>query len=1343
MTGIWREMPSCVSPRRAGWALCKLRRRPTVIGWESRSWRPHPEGAAELDYEAEEAAILRTAREDVDLYVEDSGDPEELGYRLSALEAPLPVLHLSCHGHNAWRVNGQLQPVLMLENPQGDQRPTAAADLLDALGSYKPPLLMLSACLSAAADERGKAELVADSLASAFVRAGLPAVLGWDGSVAAVASTRIAHELYDRLGQRQPIVEAAAGARRALLLATAASGGIGDKDGMGSAGLGELSGQRKILRRDWHLARVWLGPGGGGALVGCTRKRSLLPPDYEYKQVLKVKGDARLVVADPAMFVGRRRELQRGLRVFAGSDFAGVLLHGMGRLGKSSLAARLASRRRRELTLAVVYGAYDALSILEAIGDALKDHPAARELLRQGRDKVRSDPAALEEVLVDLLAGPCRESATGKPLLLLIDDLEQVLETSGSESRRVRAAERGALRAVLQAFDPARSESRLLITSRFPFSLVDDGEELAAKLYPLQLPPLQEITRRKLLLRQVEAARTRPGPGMALDDKTIDERLPLLERALRAARGNPGLQDLLEDGLVLRRALPQARVEAALEQIEEDLIGGALPEDEEVREWLKNLAMDQLREEAGAAGKALLRAALLFEAPVPEAVLAALVAEVGGTPEKLRELGLFDPYRDLVDREVTALAINGVVAGRLTALSDAERSGFAPIGLAALFAAWGGVDGGARRPYAADIELTRLGLLAHDAEVVACCAADAVRGLEGDARPAAAADIGRAAIAAIAAAGGEPTLTLLAATAAALGTIGEGAAASGVLSKGEARLEDPAATAGLDATELAPFLLALGERRVTLGELDRAQEVFVRLCGIAAAGHDEHTLAVARGRIADILVERGELDEALRIRREEQLPVYTRLGDVRSIAVTQGQIADILVQRGELDEALRIRREEELPVYTRLGDVRSIAVTQGQIADILMQRGELDEALRIRREEQLPVYTRLGDVRSIAVTQGKIADILYRRGELEEALRIRREEELPVYTRLGDVRSIAVTQGEIADILMQRGELDEALRIRREEQLPVYTRLGDVRSIAVTQGKIADILYRRGELEEALRIRREEELPVYTRLGDVRSIAVTQGEIADILMQRGELDEALRIRREEELPVYTRLGDVRSIAVTQGKIADILVQRGELDEALRIRREEQLPVFTRLGDVRKIAITQSKIADILVQRGEFDEALRIRREEELPVFTRLGAVREIAITQGKIAQILARKGDLAGALELQVERLATNRALKSSDGIASALWDIAQIELVQRKPDEAVPRLVEAWQIFTQMDRAEGIAAVGQVLGPLCTQAGAPSEAREMLRRSAAAYRKLGREAEAQRVEELIAQISR
>jgi tetratricopeptide (TPR) repeat protein len=91
-----------------------------------------------------------------------------------------------------------------------------------------------------------------------------------------------------------------------------------------------------------------------------------------------------------------------------------------------------------------------------------------------------------------------------------------------------------------------------------------------------------------------------------------------------------------------------------------------------------------------------------------------------------------------------------------------------------------------------------------------------------------------------------------------------------------------------------------------------------------------------------------------------------------------GRIAEILQARGQLDEALRIYQEEALPVYERLGDVRSKAVAMGQIADILQAQGQLDEALRIHQEEALPVYERLGDVRAKAFTMGRIADIMKR-----------------------------------------------------------------------------------------------------------------------------------------------------------------------------------------------------------------------------------------------------------------------------------------------------------------------------------------------------------------------------
>src|SRR5271168_2430301 len=65
-----------------------------------------------------------------------------------------------------------------------------------------------------------------------------------------------------------------------------------------------------------------------------------------------------------------------------------------------------------------------------------------------------------------------------------------------------------------------------------------------------------------------------------------------------------------------------------------------------------------------------------------------------------------------------------------------------------------------------------------------------------------------------------------------------------------------------------------------------------------------------------------------------------------------GKIADILQARGQLDEALKIRNEEELPVYERLGDVRELLVGRANLAITLLRRakdGDRDEAHSLLR----------------------------------------------------------------------------------------------------------------------------------------------------------------------------------------------------------------------------------------------------------------------------------------------------------------------------------------------------------------------------------------------------------
>ncbi|MBP8806152.1 MAG: metallophosphoesterase [Kofleriaceae bacterium] len=384
----------------------------------------------------------------------------------------------------------------------------------------------------------------------------------------------------------------------------------------------------------------------------------------------------------------------------------------------------------------------------------------------------------------------------------------------------------------------------------------------------------------------------------------------------------------------------------------------------------------------------------------------------------------------------------------------------------------------------------------------------------------------------------------------------------------------------------------------------------------------------------DLLWARARLAQRVGI-NDEVLAAAEHLdarGDDRIRAMAHGLRADVLVARGDLDEALRIRRSEQLPVYERLGEVRQQEITRSKIADILETRGDVDEALRIRLAS-IPVFERIGDAYSRAVAKGQISRMLAFRGDLDGALQILREDMLPAFERLGAAHEHAVTLGRVVDILAARGEVDEALRIQQGLPL-VFEQVGDMRESAVARGKIADLLIAAGHREEAL-VGLRAILPVFERLGAVHERAVTIGKIADVLVAQGDLDEALRIRREEQLPVYDRLGDVRERAVTMGQIADILEARGEINEALRIRREEQLPVFERLGAARERAVTMGKVADLLAAQGSFDEGLRIRRGL-IPVFERLG-MRELSVGLFNLGELLRRRGspeDLAEARQI-------------------------------------------------------------------------------------------------------------
>ena len=1353
---------------------------------ESRDNKRH------LDYEEEERAIFQATGDlGMDLVVEESGTLRLLAETVSLGGAIPNVLHISCHGRAG------KQPVLLLENEEGQMDPTTPETLCQAFGETRPRVLFASACQTGEPHD----ELV-HSFASELVARGWPAVVGWGGGVKDRDATRFAALFYEQLSRKSSVESASAFSRHGLL---------SQPDNKGA----------EKPSTDWHLARVYLGSNGGGPACGGNDAFRQARPDSGVKEFLDAKSD--VPVAGRWEFVGRRREIQKTLAALRGRDKAGVFIHGIGRQGKSSLAARVASRMRSLYghRTAVVFGRYDALTVLSAIAETLPIRPVI-DIVNRYKPEVAKDPALLEQALYELLNGPCKTKKTEdghelRPVLLIIDDFESALVTDKPFPHPIHQHYIEAIGAMIRAFSRSDgSRSRLVFTSRHTFSLLSGKKDLADALFHLPLPPMKFHEGRK----QAEAKARDRGVNPESLNRTISERI------VAAAQGNPGLQDLLfrtllaaseDSGSTRGREEALESLETMLSEMEAYLASGQAPGQEALLAFFNNLAVDRLIGLIGEGESALLKASVLFQAPVPLSVLAA-VAETcgfyGGEPFgcRLCGLGLWEQFDDRFHPKARAVKINALVRARLETLTDTDREIIAKAAILPLFEAWGGEDG-KERPYILDWELSRLALMAGIAEVLSHSAADAIRFLQKqflyreaavfakkcldlladrkiDAKPDLYNVAGRLfqnvgdtnlAFDCIERAitvsevvdessrekGNFDYASILLSKGRLLDQKGEVKAAEAVFREAESRFQ----ACGAKRDEA----IALGDIArimVSKGDVDEALKLHQQRIEVFDALGDRRSRAVTLGDIARIMVSKGDVDEALKL-HQQRIEVFDALGDRRSRAVALGDIARIMVSKGDVDEALKLH-QQEMVVYESLGDRRSRAVTLGDIARIMVSKGDVDEALKLhqqmievfdalgdRREravtlgdiarimvskgdvdealklhqQMIEVFDALGDRRSRAVTLGDIARIMVSKGDVDEALKLH-QQRIEVFDALGDRRERAVTLGDIARIMVSKGDVDEALKLH-QQRIEVFDALGDRRERAVTLGDIARIMVSKGDVDEALKLH-QQMIEVFDALGDRRSRAVTLGDIARIMVSKGDVDEALKLH-QQEMVVYESLGDRRERAVTLGDIARIMVSKGDVDEALKLH-QQRIEVFDALGDRRSRAVTLGDIARIMVSKGDVDEALKLH-QQMIEVFDALGDRRSRAVTLGDIARIMVSKGDVDEALKLQEERLEVNRGLGDLDGIAAAQWDMARIDIHGGNHQQAYERLVESYGILMKTGRLDGICMVGIDLGRILCGGGHREEGLEILKRSAQGFGRLGQSGMAQQANSLISEI--
>jgi GTPase SAR1 family protein len=493
-----------------------------------------------LDFEAEEASILRVTQDlPLTLRVEESGCVPELEklWRRYA-DNTFDVFHLT--GHASVQSRPPYSPYFITESLTGERQETTVAELQQVFQVRRPRLIFLSGCRSGQAGNQGGVP----SFAEALVRQGMLAVLGWGRPIADAIATRAAAFLYERLAAGDQLVQAMVLTHRFLL-------------------------QEQV--KDWHLLRLYVRGEAWGALV--EPPGDYVPPP-EPVQYQFLDAEQKVRVATPEQFVGRRRTIQRCLRACREPRTIGVLLHGLGGVGKSSTAARLLERLPDYQPL-VLYRELDAQT-LEGVLFKQCTSSVGQEIL--------NGPLPLMQRLTDFLKQGLNEP--NQKFMFVLDDFEANLEPQADGSQGLKQEVVEVLMALLQAIAQSGKPHRVLITSRYDVRL----PELSERLYRESLAALQGADLQKKYERlpsfQPQAA---VNPALQSQARTLSD-------------GNPRLLEWLD------RILLDEQTDAALilERINQCTI-----------EFRESILAEELLNQQDEALRLMLAQGLVFELPVP------------------------------------------------------------------------------------------------------------------------------------------------------------------------------------------------------------------------------------------------------------------------------------------------------------------------------------------------------------------------------------------------------------------------------------------------------------------------------------------------------------------------------------------------------------------------------------------------------------------------------------------------------------------------------------------------------------------------------------------------------
>ncbi|MEH2011914.1 tetratricopeptide repeat protein [Nostoc sp.] len=1021
-----------------------------------------------LEFEQEEARILADTRDfAVDLRVEESGCVSELGKVWSRYFNDFDVFHLT--GHASIKDEAPYTPYFITETEIGERHETTAAELAEVFRFRFPKLVFLSGCRTGQAPDKG----AVPSMAEALIAQGARAVLSWGRPVEDRTATAAAAHLYGKLAAGYQLAEALASTYQQLF-------------------------QQKV--RDWHLLRLYVQGECPGALVDVLGDIPLSAPEPAYEQFLDPYTQ-QVRVAKPSEFVGRRRTLQRCLKAIRTS--LGVLIHGLGGVGKSTVTARLLER---------MVGYHRLVNFRQLDEDKLLKTLAEQCTSERGHEILNGKLPLMQRLTKFFTEGL---NTKEQRFAFVLDDFEANLDLrNGVYLLQPQVVD--VLLALLKAMQNSQLPHKVIITCRYNFTL----SELNHRLYREPLGALGGAD----LIKKYNRLDSFNGSWQFQPD--------LPERAKKAADGNPRLLEWLDK--ILQNSQNPTPPTVPLPASEEGYMRGVemilqkmADKEKEFREDI--LAQELLKQQTPAL-RQMLGKLLVYELPVPLAAIDPICEDISSWESHIQRaeiLGLLEVT--LTNNKERLYRVPRILSPLLEFPENPKGEELYKQAAQILYRLWWEEVESATEGQ--KLEIHRLALLGKDGEIAAKIASSSANRLWNQGRFREAINLCKSTL--------EITKnhSVLRQIAYCEHQIGE---VDQALNYYQQALNLCPAE---DEQELASIYHYFGMLKYYKGEVDEAIAHYNQSLEITERIGDVQTKAATLHQLGIIYANKGEVDQAIALYKQS-LEINERIGNVQTKAATLNNLGILYANKGEMDQAIAFYNQS-LSIKERIGDVQGKAATLNNLGYIYANKGEVDEAIALFNQS-LSINERIGNVQGKAATLHELGRIYANKGEVDEAIALYNQS-LEITQRIGDVQTKAATLHQLGLIYANKGDVDEAIALYNQS-LSINERTGYVQGKAATLYCLGNINVNKGDVDEAIALFNQS-LEIEERIGNVQSKAATLHCLGIIYANKGDVDEAIGLFNQS-LEIKERIGNVQGKAITLCWLGHLAEQQGEYTKAI-------------------------------------------------------------------------------------------------------------------------------------------------------------------------------------------------